>query len=208
MWNGAWQFRPAEIIGLLVLAARDAAESLRSGQPLTWVPGPYDQIPPEILVYESYRLLQTLVTDTQPAAGHNAVEEALLYGLCHELLHAGEAGEFTAEILQTVNALRRHARQRPVRDLERLNAERWDRYVLDRVLFSDRDWQLAGGAVLRKPDVRERLRLENDYFDVTYRRPTAPELEAARVVVEDLLTRARSNRSADGVGGIPPLHQA
>jgi len=207
MWNGEWQFEPAEILGLLVLVERDTDAALGSGQPMTWVPAPYDRIPPEILVYESYRLMHTLVTDTPPVAGHNAVEEAMLYGLCHALLHAADEGEFTAEVLQTVNALRRHARQRPMRDLKRLDAERWDRYVLDRVLFSDRDWQLAGGALLRKTDVREQLRIGEDYFDVTYRRP-APELESARVIFQDILTHARTNRSAEGVGGMAPLHES
>jgi hypothetical protein len=178
---------------------------------MTWVHGPYDLIPCAILVYESYRLMHTLVTDTQPESGHNAVEEALLYGLCHELLEPGDEGEFTVEVLQTVNALRRRARQRPVRDLKRLEAEDWDRYVLDRVLFWDRDWQLASAAsvraaLLRQTEVRERLRIEESYFDVTYRRPTLQELASARVIFEDILSRARSNRSAEGVGWIAPLH--
>lgn len=207
MWNGEWQFEPAEMLGLLVLVARDAQEALVTGQPLSWVPAPYDRIPHDILGYESYRLLHTLVTDTQPAAGHNAVEEAMLYGLCHALLHAGQAGEFTAEVLQTVNALRRHAGQRPVRDLKRLNAERWERYVLDRVLFWDRDWQLAGAALIQQGDVRERLRIGEEYFDVTYRRPSTAELKSARAVFEDILARARSSRSAEGVGWIAPLHE-
>ena len=208
MWNRERKFKPAELLGLLVLVERDTAGSLRSGQPMTWVPAPYDLMPPEILVYESYRLMHTLVTDTQPEAGHNAVEEALLYGLCHAMRHAGERREFTAEVLQTVNALRRHAQQRPLRELKRLSAERWDRYVLDRVLFSDRDWQLAGGALIRETEVRERLRIEEDYFDVTYRRPTAPELESARVIFQDILTRARTNRSAEGVGWMAPLPES
>ena len=208
MWNRERKFKPAELLGLLVLVARDTAGSLRSGQPMTWVPAPYDLMPPEILIYESYRLMHTLVTDTQPEAGHNAVEEALLYGLCHAMRHAGERREFTAEVLQTVNALRRHARQRPLRELKRLDAERWDRYVLDRVLFSDRDWQLAGGALLRNTDVREHLRIGEDYFDVTYRRPSAVELKSARVMFEDLLARARTNRPAEGVGEIPALHES
>src|SRR5262245_37399714 len=154
------------------------------GQPMVWVAAPYGLIPSEILVYESYGLMHTLVTDTSPEAGHNAVEEALLYGLCHALLEAGSKGEFTAEALRTVNALRRHARQRPVPDLRRLDAEGWDQYVLDRVLFWDRDWQLASAAsvreaLLQKTEVRERLRIEEDYSDVTYRRPSAPELQSA-----------------------------
>lgn len=213
MWNCRWKFKPAEIIGLLVLVARDTEESLRTGQPMAWVAAPYDLIPGEVLVYESYRLMHTLVTEVSPAAGPNAVEEALLYGLCHALLAAGRAGEFTAEARQTVNALRRKARQRPLRDLKRLDAERWDQYVLDRVLFWDRDWQLASAgsvraALLQQPEVRERLRIEEAYFDVTYRRPSAAELESARGVLADLGRRARTNRSAEGVGGIAPLHQA
>jgi hypothetical protein len=211
MWNGKWQFTPAEIIGLLVLVEQDTAEALDCGQPMFWVHAPYDLIPCEILVYESYRLMHTLVTDTQPESGHNAVEEALLYGLCHALLEPGSEGEFTAEALQTVNALRRHARQRPVRDLSRLEAEDWDQYVLDRVLFWDRDWQLASAATVRaallqQTEVRERLRIEEDYFDVTYRRPSARELQSARVIFQDILARARSNRSAEGVGWMGPLH--
>lgn len=205
MWNER-KFKPAELLGLLVLVERDAAEAFRSGQTMVWVQAPYDLMPPEILVYESYRLMHTLVTDAQPEAGHNAVEEALLYGLCHALLDAGDEGEFTGEVLQTVNALRRHARQRPLRELKPTDAERWDRYVLDRVLFSDRDWQLAGAALLRQRDVRERLRIEDEYFDVTYRRPTAAELGSARAIFEDILSRARSNRTAEGVGWIAPLH--
>jgi len=213
MWNRERKFQPAEIIGLLVLVERDTEQALGSGQPMVWVAAPYDQIPSEILVYESYRLMHTLVTDTQPEAGHNAVEEALLYGLCHALLEAGSEGEFAVEVLQTVNALRRHARQRPLRGLKRLDAERWDQYVLDRVLFWDRDWQLASAASVRealiqKTGVRERLRIEEDYFDVTYRRPTALELKSARGIFQDLLTRARSNRSAESVGLIPSLHES
>ena len=207
MWNCEWKFKPAELLGLLVLVERDAKEALRSGQPMAWVTAPYDLMPPEILVYESYRLMHTLVTDTQPEAGHNAVEEALLYGLCHALLEPGDEGEFTGEVLQTVNALRRRARQRPVRKMKCLEAEDWDQYVLDRVLFWDRDWQLAGGALLQHGDVRERLRIGEEYFDVTYRRPTALELESAREIFEDILARARSHRSAEGVGWIAPLHE-
>jgi len=213
MWNCEWKFEPAEIIGLLVLVERDTEQALDSGLPMIWVAAPYDLIPGEILVYESYRLMHTLVTDTQPAAGHNAVEEALLYGLCHALLEAGREGEFAVEVLQTVNALRRHARQRPVRDLQRLDAEDWDQYVLDRVLFWDRDWQLASAASVREAliqdtEVRERLRIEEDYFDVTYRRPSAQELESARMVFQDILNRAQSNRSAEGVGMIACLHES
>lgn len=213
MWNGKWKFQPAEIIGLLVLVERDAEPALDFGRPMTWVHGPYDLIPGEILVYESYRLMHTLVTDTQPENGHNAVEEALLYGLCHELVEPGDEGDFTAEALQTVNALRRRARQRPVRKLQRLEAEDWDRYVLDRVLFWDRDWQLASAATVRaallqQSAVRERLRIEEDYFDVTYRRPSAADLQSARGIFEDILSRARTNRPAAGVGWIGPLHGA
>ena len=213
MWNRERKFKPAEILGLLVLVERDTEQALGSGQPMVWVAAPYDLIPREILVYESYRLMHTLVTDTQPAAGHNAVEEALLYGLCHALLEAGSEGEFAVEVLQTVNALRRHARQRPLRGLKRLDAERWDQYVLDRVLFWDRDWQLASAASVRealiqKTELRERLRIEEAYFDVTYRRPTALELKSARGIFQDLLTRARSNRSAESVGLIPSLHES
>ena len=122
MWNRKWQFKPAEIIGLLALVERDTAEALDFGRPMIWVAAPYDLIPYEILVYESYRLMHTLVTDTASETGHNAVEEALLYGLCHAVLEPGSEEEFTAEALQTVNALRRRARQRPLRELRRLEA--------------------------------------------------------------------------------------
>jgi len=55
MWNRERKFQPAELLGLLVLVERDTAGSLRSGQPMAWVPAPYERIPPAILVYESYR---------------------------------------------------------------------------------------------------------------------------------------------------------
>jgi hypothetical protein len=130
MWNRELKFSPAEILGLLVLVEYETEPALRYRQPVGWVGAPYDLIPGELLVYESFRLMHTLVTDTQPKVWHNVVEEALLY-----------------------------------------------------------------------------LRIDDHYFDVAYRHPTARELQRAQAIFREILARARAGGPADGLEWIPPLHQ-
>jgi hypothetical protein len=206
MWNRELKFTPAEIIGLLVLVEQGTDRALRSRQSPGWAPPPYDLIPAALLVYESFRLMHTLVTDTQPKGWPNAVEEVLLYGLCQALVTASHEDDFAAEILQTVNALRRHAGRRPLRSLKHLHAETWENEVLDVLLFSDRDWQMANADMIRHPELCAYLSIGDHYFDVAYRQPTARELQAAQAIFQEILARARSGRSAEGLGLIPPLH--
>jgi len=207
MWNRQLKFEPSEILGLLVLIRQEALWSLLYEQPVGWVSLPYSSIPHEILAYESFRLMHTLVTDAQAEGWHNAVEEALLYGACKTLLKAGKAGEFPAEIRQTVNAFRRRAGLPPVRNLKGLNEDDWEIDVLDVLLFSDRDWQMANASMILHPELRELLAVADDYFGVRYRKVTTQDLEAARSVFEEILDRARRGLSAAGLPLIAALHQ-
>lgn len=207
MWNCELKFSPAEILGMLVLVEDETERALRNQEPVAWVSAPYDQIPPDLLVYESFRLMYTLVTDTQSDVWPNAVEEALLYGLCWSLVEMGRTRQFAAESLQTVNALRLRVGRRPLRSLKNLRQESWEDQVLDRLLFSDRDWQLASPGIIQRPELREVLRIDDTYFGVTYRKPTASELQRAQVIFREIVSRARAGTSADGLELIPPLHQ-
>ena len=164
-------------------------------------------MPWELLVYESFRLMHTLVTDTQPKVWHNAVEEALLFGLCQALVTVGRTGEFAGEILQTVNALRHRVGRRPLRSLKSLRTETWEDQVLDRLLFSDRDWQMANASMIQHPELREVLRIDDHYFDVAYRRPTVLELQRAQAIFREILARARAGGPTDGLELIRPLHR-
>jgi hypothetical protein len=78
---------------------------------------------------------------------------------------------------------------------------------LDHLLFSDRDWQMASAEMIRRPEVRECLRIEDHYFDVRYRKLGASELQKARRVFREILRRATTGRSAEGLELIPPLHR-
>ena len=206
MWNQELKFSPAEILGLLVLVEYETEPALWYHRPVGWVDAPYDLIPPELLVYESFRLMHTLVTDTQPKVWHNAVDEALLFGLCRSLVTVGHTGEFAEQILQTVNALRHRVGRGPLRSLKNLRLEAWEDQVLDHLLFSDRDWQMADANMIRYPGLRDLLRIDDHYFDVAYRRPTAGELQRAQAIFREILARARSGSPADELELIPPLH--
>ncbi len=207
MWNRELKFEPSEILGLLVLVQHGTFWSLLNDQPVAWVTSPYSSIPHEILIYESFRLMHTLVSDTQPGVWHNAVEEALLYGLCKTLLSAGKEGHFSAEIRQTVNAFRRRAGLSSLRNLKDLDEDDWEIDVLDVLLFTDRDWQMADASMILHPELREHIGIAEKYFDVRYRKVTVKDLEKARLIFQEILNRARHGLPSAGLPLIEALHQ-
>jgi hypothetical protein len=207
MWNFKLKFEPVEIIGMLVVVEQETNWSLRTSRPVGWVAPPYDSIPFDLLAYECFRLMHTLVTDTKPKVWHNAVEEALLYGVCKTLVTYGRRGKFIAEIRQTVNSLRLRAGLKPIRDLKRMNEDSWEIDVLDSLLFSDRDWEMASAAMILHPELRERMSIHDHYFDVYFRKPAPNELSIARSAFQEIITHAKSGQSARGLPMIPPLHQ-
>ena len=207
MWNRQLKFEPREILGLLLMVEDETSESLLCEQPVVWVSAPYDLMPHEILAYESLRLMHTLVSDTQPRGSRNAVEEALLYGLCKALPAAGREGNFPVEIRQTVNAFRRRVQLPPLRNLKDLDEEDWEIDVLDVLLFSDRDWQMANASMILHPELREHIGIADSYFDVHYRKVTEQDLENAWAIFREILDRARRQRSSAGLPLIEALHQ-
>jgi hypothetical protein len=208
MWNARVRFEPVEILGLLRLVAQEAEWSLDTGEPISWVAQPYSLIPHELLVYESYRLMHTLVSKSSSSRWPNAVEEALLFGLCKVVLTEGREGVHATAIRQTVNAFRRRVGLPPVRSLKHQSKDGWEIDVLDQLLFTDRDWQMARAEMILQPDFRDLLRIREDYFDIRFRHLTPEEMQAAQTVFQDLLARAAAGKSANGLAGIPPLHRS
>jgi len=208
MWNCEVRFEPAEILGLLMLVQQEAEWSLDTRQPIRWVAPPYSLIPHELLVYESYRLMHTLVSQSASSPWPNAVEEALLFGVCQRMVAEGRKGLRVTETRQTVNALRRRVGLPPVRSLKHQSGEDWEIDVLDQLLFSDRDWQMARAEMILLPGLRDMLRIRGEYFDIRLRYPTAEGMRTARKVFGDLLARALAGRPARGLALIPPLQQS
>jgi hypothetical protein len=160
MWNSPreernLQLTPQQIRGLIATLSLDFdryEDGPESGAtPFIYSPGPYQKLPPRLLLCESAKVMETLVTAKPvPKGGHNALEECLLYSYCRATLEEGS--EFEAEPnmrkyakqdnLPTVNAIRELAGERPARSLKNVGEGDWND-TLDAVFFHDRDWEMV-----------------------------------------------------------------
>ena len=151
-----------------------------------FVQPPYDRLPPRVLLLTAIKVMDALVsTKPLPAGGHNALEEAVLYGLCQQAFQAGKDLEeeaakdpqlqemFITDHLNQVNAIRRLADEPPVGSLAALEEDAWEE-TLDSSLFWDRDWEMSDPASLQKlqdPEALRELGIDAEYFGTILKEP-------------------------------------
>ena len=154
----------------------------------------FEDVPREVILREAMRVIETLVTETPPPeGGHSALHEGILYGLAVSLFEMGadlEQGIDTASdrrvflecYLEPINAIRRLAGQRALKTLAHTGNDSWED-TLDSVFFWDRDWEMretfAGAERKRGAAVKEFMGIDQDYYRVDTRMPSADEVAEA-----------------------------
>jgi hypothetical protein len=224
MWNSplqtagtpGYQFTPRQTIGFLKQLGDEMEYFVTgAGDPPLFMCGatPFADIDPEIILWETLKLMEILVSPEQvPAGGHNALQECILHKLCKTMLEVGRDWEDLAAAdeetkrtiyiryyLEPINSFRKLAKLPPVENLQLFSDESWDK-TQDAVFFFNRNWLL--GAVPYQlqiiqtfPSARETLGIDANYFSAGFRRASRQEWDEANRRFQLILDHAEKSNS-------------